>query len=283
MTLDYYSIPAEDFHKYSNIEFQFVSSHKDLCKSFARELVDLIKTNLDKNQMTKIILPIGPLDYHWFAELCNRENISCESLVIFSMDEYCDANGKALPAGNPLSFSEFYRTNLVEYLDPDKRFPPEQLIFPDPADLDLVIRKMEKYGPIDVTYGGSGIDGHYAFNFCPKNEGTTVEDFKNTSVHIAELPESFIVQMAMGGTGGNLEFVPPKGVSLGMKELLSAKKLHLTFMRTWHAGVLRRALFGPVTPKFPTSLVQLHSNVKATITAAATPIPVYDHLQSPGK
>jgi len=68
-----------------------------------------------------------------------------------------------------------------------------------------------------------------------------------------------------------------------MKELLSARKIHLTFMRPWHAGVLRRALFGPVTPSFPGSLVQLHPNVKATITAVAAALPPLSLLQNPGK
>ena len=108
MTLDYYSIPAEDFHKYSNIKFQFVHTHADLCKLFARDLVDLMKANLRNNQMTKIITPIGPLDFHWFAELCNRENVSCKSLVIFSMDEYCTENGKTFPIDHPLSFRGFF-------------------------------------------------------------------------------------------------------------------------------------------------------------------------------
>jgi glucosamine-6-phosphate deaminase len=142
---------------------------------------------------------------------------------------------------------------------------------------------MEEYCSIDVTFGGSGIDGHYAFNFSPQDREIDLEEFKNTSVHIAELPESFIVQMAMGATGGNLEVVPKKGCSLGIKELLSAKMLYLPFLRPWHAGVLRRALFGPVTPKFPTSVVQLHSNVRAVITAAAAALPSFDNLQSVGK
>jgi glucosamine-6-phosphate deaminase len=280
MTINYYSIPAEEFHKHSKIEFHFVNTHEDLCKAFAREVVDLIKTNLSNNQMTKIILPTGPYDFHWLAELCNHENVSCESLVIFSMDEFCTVDGRSIPLDHPLSFRTFYQKNLMDYLDNKNRLPPEQLILPDPTDLDLVHRKMEKYGPIDVTYGGSGIEGHYAFNLAPKEE-VNLETFRNSTVHMQEISREIIVQYAMGGTGGNLESVPTMGCSLGMKELLGAKKLHLPFMRTWHAGVLRRALFGPVTPKFPTSLVQLHPNVVATITAVAAMLPMNSVLQSP--
>ena len=233
--------------------------------------------------MTKIIMAVGPLDFRWFAELCNRENVSCDSLVIFSMDEEYGADLKPLPTDHPLSFRGFYQKNLIENLNPDNRIPPDQLIMPDPKNLELVRQKLEKYGPIDVTYGGAGIDGHYAFNFNPHSTQTGLDEFIQTSVHIADLPESYIVQMAMGATAGDLEVIPTKGCSLGIKELLSAKMLHLPFFRPWHAGVLRRALFGPITPEFPITVVQTHPNVKATITAAAAALPSFDTLQNVGK
>ena len=279
----YYSIPAEDFQKHSQADFHFVQTHEDLCKAFAIELVDMIKTNQKNNQMTKVILPVGPLDFRWFAERCNQEGVSCESLVIFSMDEEYDSDLKPLSTGNPLSFRGFYQRNLIDNLDPEKRIPPEQLVMPDPENLDLVSQKLEKYGSIDVTYGGAGIDGHYAFNFSPHGNPISLDEFIQTSVHVADLPESYIVQMAMGATAGDLEVVPTKGCSLGIRELLSAKMLHLPFFRPWHAGVLRRALFGPVTPEFPITVVQLHPNVKVTITAPAAALPSFDTLQNVGK
>ena len=279
---DYYSIPAEEFSQHSSIEFHFVDTHKDLCREVARELVDMIKSNATSGEMTKVILPVGPLEYRAFAELCNREGVSCESLVVISMDEYCDANSKAIPPDHVLSFRAFYQRNLLDWLDSDKRLPPGQLIIPNSEDLGLVQRTIEKYGRIDVTYGGFGINGHFAFNSPPK-EDVELDTFKNTSVRIVELREGDIIQMAMGGTGGNIEIIPSKACTLGMKELLSARKVHLTFMRSWHAGVLRRALFGPVTPQFPASLVQAHPNVKATVTSVAGRLPLLSMLQQPGK
>jgi glucosamine-6-phosphate deaminase len=279
---DYYAIPAEEFSKHSNLEFHFVETHQDLCQAVARELVDLIKSKAAQGEITRVILPVGPLDYGAFAELCNQEGVSCESLVVFSMDEYCYADDTAIPFDHPLSFRAFYQSNLIDRLDADKKLPPDQLILPDPADLDLVRRKMDQYGPIDVTYGGFGINGHFAFNSPPREE-VDVETFKNTSVRIVELREGDMIQMAMGGTAGNIEMIQPKGCTVGIKELLSAQKIHLTFMRSWHAGVLRRALFGPVTASFPGSLVQLHPNVKATITSVAAALPPLSILQNPGK
>jgi glucosamine-6-phosphate deaminase len=280
--LNYYSIPSAEFSEHSKITFNFVQTHDDLCRAVAREIVDLLKVNGARGEMTKLILPIGPIDFGPLAELCNRENVSCESLVVLSMDEYCDAEGRPIPFEHPMSFRAFYQSNFLDRLDRDKKLPPEQLILPDPMDLDRVRRTLDKYGQVDITYGGMGINGHYAFN-SPPRESVDLETFRRTTVRLVEPRESDVAQMAMGGSLGNLEIIPPMACSLGMSELLSAKMLHLTFMRTWHAGVLRRALFGPVTPSFPGSLVQLHPNVKATVTAVAAQLPSFSLLQSPGQ
>lgn len=279
---DYYTIKAENFSKHGSYDFRFVSTHDDLCDAFAHELVDLIKAKTKKNEMTKVILPVGPLDYKSFALLCNKENVSCESLVIFSMDEYVFADDTAVPMDHPLSFGAFYQQNLLDILDDDKKLPEDQLIIPDPLDLDKVHQKLTKFGEIDITYGGFGINGHFAFNSPPRQE-VDLDEFKNTSVRIVETREGDTIQMAIGGTMGNIEMIPPKGCTLGMKELLSAKLIHLTFMRSWHAGVLRRGLFGPITPNFPGSLVQLHPNVRVTVTDVATQLPPVSILQNPGQ
>ena len=282
MNQDYYCIPPEEFHLHSPIQFNFVESFEDLSQTVAVELVDLIRKNAAQGKLTKVVLPVGPLELVPFAQLCNREGVSCESLVIFAMDEYVQADGRAIPSDHPLSFRRFFQQSLLDQLDPDKCMPAEQLILPNPEDIEGTLKKIEHYGGFDVVYGGFGINGHFAFN-APPREPMDVETFRNTTVRILEPREGDVVQMAIGGTYGNLELIPPKACTLGMKELLSAKMIHLTFMRSWHAGVLRRALFGPVTATFPGSLLQLHSNVKATVTALAAKVPATSILQSPGK
>lgn len=279
---DYYAIRPEEFSLHSRYKFNLLKSHDDLCQLVARELVDLIQTNSARGEMTKVILPVGPLDYRAFAELCNQEKVSCESLVIFSMDEYANADGSAVSVEHPLSFRAFYQRNLLDILDAKYKLPPGQLILPDPKNLDLVRQKFDQFGPVDVCYGGFGINGHFAFNSPPLEE-MDVETFRNTSIRIVQPREGDVAQMAIGGTAGNLEIIPPKAATLGMKELLSARHIHLTFMRSWHAGVLRRALFGPVTASFPGSLVQLHPSVSVSVTEIAAQVPPFSVLQSPGK
>jgi glucosamine-6-phosphate deaminase len=89
-------------------------------------------------------------------------------------------------------------------------------------------------------------------------------------------------QMAMGGTNGNLEILPRRAVTLGMYEMLKSKRIHLTFMRSWHAGLWRRALLGEVSSAFPGSLVQEHPSYKVIITELAAAVPLLNVAQATG-
>ena len=63
---------------------------------------------------------------------------------------------------------------------------------------------------------------------------------------------------AVGDLGGALEDMPLQAVTIGMKEILGAKKLRLAVFRDWHRAVCRRAAYGEVTSAFPATLAQLH-------------------------
>jgi glucosamine-6-phosphate deaminase len=274
---NYYTIPHEQFSQHQPFDFTFVDTHADLCRVFARELVDLIKSKESVGEMTKVIVPVGPIGFSDFTDLCNKEGVSCKTLVIFAMDEYLDSDGRPLPVDHPLSFKAFLQRSLNSRLDPDKRLPDEQLIVPDPMTAGLIPKMIQDYGGIDITYGGLGINGHIAFN-SPPDEDVDLDIFKATTVRKVNLREGDIIQFAIGGTFGNIEIIPTSACTLGMAELLNTHQIHMLFMRPWHAGVLRRALFGPVTPSFPGSLVQLHPNVKVTMTSEAAQVPDYSLL-----
>jgi 6-phosphogluconolactonase/glucosamine-6-phosphate isomerase/deaminase len=68
-----------------------------------------------------------------------------------------------------------------------------------------------------------------------------------------------------------------------MKEILSAKEIHLFGIRTWHAGTFRRALFGPVSVDCPASYVQEHPNVKVTMASHMAELPMNNVTLNIGK
>jgi glucosamine-6-phosphate deaminase len=175
------------------------------------------------------------------------------------------------------------KTTLLDKLDDKIRPDPDQIRFPSPKNFKEIGKRIEEIGGVDVCYGGFGITGHFAFNDPPlPSEEMIVEEMKQLPVRIVTITRESTTQMAMGGTDGNWKILPTKAVTLGWKEILASKKIHLTFMRSWHAGVFRRALFGPITVQCPGSLIQDHPNVEVTVTELAAMTPRFNLSQSKG-
>jgi glucosamine-6-phosphate deaminase len=67
-------------------------------------------------------------------------------------------------------------------------------------------------------------------------------------------------------------------ITLGMKEILSAKKMRL-FSDTgaWKQTALRVALFGPLTPEYPITLLQEHADALITATVDTARHPISEH------
>ena len=87
-----------------------------------------------------------------------------------------------------------------------------------------------------------------------------------------------ILALAQRTFGAAYQFVPPMSVTLGMKECLSAEKIRL-FSDTgaWKQTALRVALFGPVTPEYPITLLQEHPDAMLTADVATADHPISNH------
>ena len=55
--------------------------------------------------------------------------------------------------------------------------------------------------------------------------------------------------------------VPTQALTLGIKSIMQAKKILLIVSGKDKSYVLEQALFGPVTPRVPASILQLHPDV----------------------
>jgi glucosamine-6-phosphate deaminase len=281
--MDCYNLSKDDLVNCKQIKFTVVPALPDLNLRIAREIASHIKAKNERGDKSYLILPVGPLTYSYLADICNREKIALKNLEIFMMDEYVGEDGSIISPDHPLSFFRFIKKGLVDNLDKDLGLDLRKIHFPDPHYPEVVTKKIESIGGVDICYGGFGITGHFAFN-DPPGPGLkmTVEQMKNIRARTLTISRESITQMAMGGTNGNLAIIPGRAVSLGMYELLMSKKIHLTFMRSWHAGVLRRALFGPVTVRCPGSLIRKHPDFEVTLTEIAARPPLLNVSQATG-
>jgi len=245
---------------------------KDLHKVIARDLADKIKSNNAKDKGTTAILPVSPLDYTILAEICNKENISCNNFVIINMDEFVTKDGNLISRDHPLSFGDYMNRNFYDLLKDELKVPKKNRFLPNPHDLEEIQRVIDARGGVDVCYGGFGISGHVAYNEpCTQEELGDIE-YDTLPTRIVNLVCASRTQVAMS-TGGNLDAVPRKAITIGMKELMQAREMHIIAMRSWQPAVFRKAMYGPITPLYPASYLQKHNNLKVTIIEKVAELP----------
>ena len=274
--MDCYSITREEFEKRCPFPFKIVPDHAALNVEAAKRIVETVRRNNAEGRDSSLILPVGPLIYEPLAEMCNAEKLDLSRLTVFMMDEYPQPDLTPIPESHPLSFKRFMRKSLVDRLDPSLGFSMDRVIFPLPETVDEYSERILSMGGVDICFGGVGISGHLAFNDPPEPYETDKDTdwVRNCRTRIVNVSRESSTQMALGGTHGNWAIIPAMAVTVGMKEIMASKKIVLTFMRTWHSGTMRRALFGPVAKDCPGSLVQEHSNVEVILTDLAAEPPL---------
>ena len=222
------------------------------------------------------IVPVGPVgQFDLLARRVNAEGESLRDLVVLNMDEYLRPDGREwIPESDPLSFRRHMQAHFYDLLDPALAPPPAQRLFPEPRDPDAVPRALAGWGGVDVCFGGIGITGHVAFNDPPEpGEPIGLAEFRRLPTRVVRLARETIVINAVTGARGNLDRIPPLAVTVGMREILEARKVRIYMNREWQCAIVRKILHGPVTASVPASLLQEHGDVRLTIAEAVARLP----------
>ncbi len=275
-------IPCDQLegHPDRKVPFRLCEDSAEMGRIMARELVDLIEANNRSNRQTRAIIPCGPgCWYKPFTGLVNAERVSLKDLVVFHMDECLDWQGRELPRSHPYSFRGFMEREFYAPVAEDLRTPEVNRRWLMPDNVDEVARDIAA-APIDITYGGWGQDGHIAYNQARRHpfSHVTIDDVRNSTARIQENNIDTIMALAQRTFGSAYQFVPPMSVTLGVKECLSARKVRL-FSDTgaWKQTALRVALFGPLTPEYPMTLLQEHPDALLTATVETAKHPISEH------
>ncbi len=253
---------AAELQKASKIKLEILPDAPTLHEHFARAIADEIKTNNQSGRSTRLILPVGPiLQYPILARICNQERISWRHVHTFNMDDYCDWQGRPLPNDHPLSFEGFMRREFFAKLDPELAIPDQQIHFPDPLNLETISKNIVEVGGIDTCYGGIGYHGHVAFNEPEVSRwfALTAEQLRNSLTRVVPLAPDSIVMNSIRNTGGNSANFPPMGVTLGMRDILSSRRIRMYCPGgAWQRHALRIACLGREDVDYPVTLLQDH-------------------------
>jgi glucosamine-6-phosphate deaminase len=276
----YYCYPASELPKLSPLPITIVPNLEDLYQHFARSLADEVLENNRAGRPTRIIWPVGPVgQYPLLIDICNRERISWQAVHIFNMDDYLDWQGQPLPVEHPLSFEGFIRRQFIDRLAPDLRPPEDHLHFPTPLCLEKYSADIQTVGGIDTCYAGIAVHGHIAFNepAISRYYKISLDQMRNSRTRILPMaPESFIMN-GIRSAGGDLESMPPMCVTVGMKDILTSRRIRVYLQGgRWQQAVLRRVLFGEVSVEYPGTFIREHSDVHIYTTEETAQPPVLD-------
>lgn len=190
--------------------------------------------------------PIGI--YKQLIEWYKKGDIDFLNISSVNLDEYIGLNGI-----HPQSYRYFMDNNFFNHINIDKSntFVPNGVA----TDIDSECKRydsvIKKLGGIDIQLLGIGLDGHIGFN--------EPDEFFVKSTHKVELDESTI--KANSRFFGSESEVPKSAITVGLVSIMQAKKIILVANGESKREILDKAFNGPITPRIPASILQLHKDI----------------------
>ena len=189
--------------------------------------------------------PVGA--YNQLIEWYNKGDIDFSQTISVNLDEY-----EGLSGDHNQSYRYFMNHHLFNYINikMENTNVPNGLAKDSKAECERYNNVIRNLGGIDLQLLGIGSNGHIGFN----EPGTAFE--KET--HVVTLTEE--TRQSNARFFSSIDEVPTHALTMGIKSIMSAKKVLLLATGQAKAQALYDSFFGPVTPGVPASILQLHND-----------------------
>ena len=246
----------------NGITVKTVAKEWDIYFDMALAMLDVIMKNNGQGKRTGMIVPVGPTDqYPILAKLINQLNVSLKNVWFFNMDEYLISPTEELSREHVMSFHKRMKDEFYSRVDPELIMPESQRLFPEIGKEKEYDELIAKIG-IDACFGGLGINGHIAFNEAADDDDPfTAEEFAALPTRTLKITRETRTINAYGYQRGDLRGMPEYCITVGMKQILSAKKIYLALNRDWQHGIAKRVIFDKPQAQIPATLLQNIGNV----------------------
>jgi glucosamine-6-phosphate deaminase len=272
MRHDYYYYSKEQLLAAPRLPITVMEDDAAVFRTIAQEMAEEIQRKNALGERTVFICPVGPVgQYPYFVELVNTKGIGLKDVWFLNMDEYLTDGKEWVDKDHPLSFRGFMDRAVYSKIDPALIMPEAQRIFPDPKDPERMWRTIQELGGVDICFGGIGINGHVAFNEA--QDELTPDQFRALPTRVLQISRETRTANAIGDLNGAVDDMPRWCVTIGMREICSARKVRLGCFRDWHRAVVRHAAYGEVSAHFPVTLLQEHPDALLRITEAVAQLP----------
>lgn len=253
--------PIDLSDSFEKIPVKIFTTLDDGSAFVAQQIASLIREKQKKKEKAVLGLATGSTPKSLYTELVRmhrEEKLSFKNVVTFNLDEYYPINNNALQ-----SYNRFMRINLFDHID----INPENIYIPNgetsKEDIKEHCRQYEKMikdaGGIDLQILGIGNNGHIGFN----EPGSGIY----SKTRLITLDNS--TRIANAYEFANISQVPRLAITMGIGNILKAKKIILMAWGSSKASVIKKAVEDDDTEQVPASLLQNHDDVTFVIDETA--------------
>ncbi len=196
--------------------------------------------------------------YNELIQRFEKKEVSFKSVVVFNAYEYFP-----LAADNQHSAINQLRERFLSHVD-----IPEQNIYTLDGSIAqesvqqhcrLYEQRIQTFGGIDIMLLGIGRLGNIATN----EPGSSL----TSAARLILIDATSREEMSM--SFGSQESVPPCSITLGIADILTARKIFLTAWGEEKADIIRDTVEGKITDSIPASFLQTHNDAHVVIDLSA--------------
>lgn len=246
---------------FERIPTRIYADSNEASAAVAREIADIVRARQLAGKPAVLGLATGSSPKKVYAELIRihrEERLSFYNVITFNLDEYYPMQPDSLQ-----SYVRFMREQLFDHID----IPVGNYFIPDGTlSLEQVHdfcveydHRIDELGGLDFQILGIGRNGHVGFN----EPGSHVSS--KTRLMTLDLTTRIDAGMDFGG----LHNVPRKAITLGVGQIMKAKRVVLLAWGEHKARIIQKAIEGPVTAEVPASYLQGHPNVQFILDESA--------------
>ena len=219
-------------------------------KEMSEMAADIIGAEILLKPDAVLGLATGSTPIGTYEELVRRYEagrLDFSEIKTVNLDEY-----RGLTKENDQSYCYFMHSHLFDHVNIDKN----NTNVPDGMEPDAVKAGQDyeniikNYGGIDLQLLGLGNNGHIGFN-------EPCDEFIDET-HVVDLTQSTIE--ANKRFFASIDDVPKQAYTMGIGSIMRAKRVLMVVNGKGKAEIVKEAFFGPITPKVPASILQLHND-----------------------
>lgn len=190
--------------------------------------------------------PIGT--YKQLIAWYQKGDLDFSEVTSINLDEYV-----GLDESSDQSYRYFMNDQLFNHVNVKKErtFVPKGVSDDIQKEAEAYDALIQKQGGIDLQLLGIGHNGHIGFN--------EPDDSFPMNTHVVDLGETTV--KANARFFANEAEVPRKAITMGIRAIMQAKRVLLIANGADKKEIVEKALFGPVKPQVPASILQLHEDL----------------------